>query len=209
MAALLLVLGAAPAAARQMYRYVNEDGVKVIAFQVPPELVSGGYEVLNESGRVIEVVPPQLSGEDRADADARRERERRAEELRKWDERLLLRYSSVADIEAAQERALSDLRVRVSILRGKQRGLTQQIGKYQAQAADQERLGVEVDAKLLQAITDLRAEVAATERAIADREREMAAVAASYERDMERFATLLDVVEMRRRRGAPPLDSEG
>jgi len=204
MAALLaLALVVPPASARQMYRYVDDDGVKVIAYQVPPDMIANGYEVLSESGRVIEVVPPQLDDEQRADMAAQRRRELRAAEeraqLREWDERLLLRYSTVADIEAARERALGDLRVRVNILRGEQRSLTQQIEKYQAQAADQERLGYTVDPKLLQAIADLRERVSSTERAIADRREELEAVAARYDRDIARFASLLDIVEMRRR----------
>ena len=200
---LLLMLAASVFAQkqRQLYRYVDNNGVKVIDFQVPPDVVARGYEVLNERGRVLEIVPPQLSDSERADG---RREEEQAEELREWDERLLLRYSSIADIEAARDRALGDLRVRVSILRGKQRSLSGQIESYQAQAADQERLGREVDSKLLQAIDDLRTELATTDRAIADRELELASVEDSYNRDIERFASLLEVVEMRRRIGSRP-----
>ena len=51
--------------------------------------------------------------------------------LREWDESLLLRYSTVADIEAARERALRDLRIRLSILKGNKRSLKQQAENYQ------------------------------------------------------------------------------
>lgn len=200
---LLLLLCVLPAAmARPMYRYVNDEGVSVLAYQVPPEYVARGYEVLNEKGVVVEVVPRTLAEDERASLDASARAARRAQEeaeaLRKWDESLLLRYSSVADIEAARDRALRDLRIRVSILRGKQRSLRQQVENYQATAADQERRGQPVAESSLQAIRDLRREIDTTERAIVERQQEITAVEASYERDMERFATLSDLVRLRR-----------
>ena len=185
-----------------MYRYTNDEGQLVIGYQVPPEFVDNGYEVLSSSGAIIEVVPRQLAeGEkDHLDEQARKERAdaEEQERLRKWDESLLLRYSSVEDIEAARDRALRELRIRVSILKGKLRSLKQQVENYQALAADQERLGNSVDVEHLKAIENLQSEIASTERAVSDRQKEIAVVDADYDRDVERFSTLLDIVEMRR-----------
>jgi hypothetical protein len=206
--ALLLVFTAssagfsASARAAQMYRYVNDDGHQVVGYQVPPEFVANGYEVLSASGAIIEVIPRQLQdGElDDLDAKVRQEREEKAERerLQQWDESLLLRYSTIEDIEAARGRALRDLRIRVTILKGKLRSLQQQVENYQALAADQERLGNAVNADHLEAIDNLQSEIAATERAVRDRQEEIAVVDASYDRDVERFSTLLDIVELRR-----------
>lgn len=185
-----------------MYRYVNDDGHRVIAYQVPPEQVAQGYEVLNEKGVLIEVVHPKPGDEAQAnmDAEQRRESAEAAERqrLQKWDESLLLRYSTVEDIEAARDRALRDLRIRVSILKGKQRSLKQQVENYQAEAADQERRGLNVSESHLEAISDLQSEIASTERSIADRQREIERVEADYQRDIDRFANLVELVEMRR-----------
>lgn len=186
----------------QLYRYTNDEGNKVIAYQVPPEYVSRGYEVLSPTGALIRVVPRQLGEGEQADVDARARLEREAaeerERLQKWDESLLLRYSSIEDIEAARERSLTELRVRVSILRGKLRSLKQQVENYQALAADQERQGRAVSPQHLSAISDLRSEIGVTERAINERQKEIAAVNESYDRDIARFSSLLDIVEMRR-----------
>jgi hypothetical protein len=198
----LLPLAPVPLLAQQMYRYVNDEGTSVVAYQVPPEYVARGYEILNQKGVLIDVVPPVLGPEERArmSDEQRREEAARAERerLRKWDESLLLRYSTVEDIEAARERALRDLRIRVSILRSKQRSLRQQIESYQAQAADQERSGQPVSQDYLQAISDLREEMALTERSLKDREGEIAEVEASFQKDIDRFRSLLEIVEMRR-----------
>ena len=196
-------LGLSPAALSvELYRYINDQGNTVIDYQVPPEDVKKGYEVLNEKGVVIRVVPRELTEEEQKEADARRRLEEEAiaeqQRLREWDEALLLRYSTVEDIEAAKERALGNLRIRVSILKSNKRSLKQQVENYQSQAAEMERMGREVDVARLQAIEDLQSEIAITDRAIADREVEIEAVEAAYESDIERFEVLLDMVEFRR-----------
>lgn len=206
---LILMLGPGAAwmaplavAQAQMYRYINAQGNPVIAYQVPPEYVANGYEVLSPSGVVIDVVPRQLSETQQRTLDKRqltqREAAAEAERLRDWDESLLLRYSTVADIEAARERALRDLRIRVSVLKSNQRSLKQQIEKNQALIADQERLGNDISPMYFKAINDLRSELVSTERAIEDRYAEIAAQNASYDADVERFTRLLDLVELRR-----------
>ena len=186
----------------QMYRYINAEGNPVIAYQVPPEYVASGYEVLSPSGVVIDVVPRQLSETQQRTLDKRqltqREAAAEAERLRAWDESLLLRYSTVADIEAARERALRDLRIRVSVLKSNQRSLKLQIEKNQALIADQERLGNDIRPMYFKAINDLRSELVSTERAIEDRYAEIAVQNASYDADVERFTRLLDLVELRR-----------
>jgi len=195
-----------PAEAREMYRYVNQDGDRVIGYQVPPEQVALGYEILNEKGVLIDVVPPIPDDEARASMDAQQRRasaeEAERKRLQKWDESLLLRYSTIEDIEAARDRALRDLRIRVSILKGKQRSLKQQVENYQAEAADQERRGASVSESHLKAISELQSEISATERSIADRQREISAVEADYQLDIDRFSTLLELVEMRRAKGS-------
>ncbi|MFK7829966.1 MAG: hypothetical protein AB8B57_09325 [Congregibacter sp.] len=198
----LALLLASPAQAQQMYRYTNAEGSKVIGYQVPPAFVANGYDILSPTGALLSVVPKQLDDTELSDMDSQARREREAlkeqERLRKWDESLLLRYSSIEDIEAARERALRNLRIRVSILNGKLRSLKQQIENYQSIAANMERVGSEADESHLTAIADLRREIDSTERALADRQQEIASVDESYDLDISRFADLLDIVRLRR-----------
>mgnify|MGYP003630031935 CR=1 FL=1 len=188
--------------AKELYRYRNAEGNVVVDYQVPAEYVGKGYEVLNDEGMVIRVVPRELTEEEKKAADAQKKQEEAAraeqERLREWDESLMLRYSTVADIEAARERALSNLRIRLSILKGNRRSLKQKIENYQAEAADIERSGRQVDMPRLRAIEELQSEIGVTERAIADRQREIEEVAAEYQTDIERFEQLLEVVALRR-----------
>ena len=199
----VLLLGLAPAAlCAELYRYYDGEGKMVVDYRVPNEYAGAGYEVLNEDGMVIKVVPRELTEEEKsqrnAEEDLQAKAEAEQERLRKWDESLLLRYSTIEDIEAARERALRDLRIRVSILKSNRRSFKHQVENYQAQAADLERSGEEVEVKHLQVIDELQGEISTTDRAIAEREREIEAVSKGYQADIDRFALLLEMVELRR-----------
>jgi hypothetical protein len=200
-AALVLVPTKLLAQAGNLYRYTNTDGVTVVDYQVPADYVGKGYEVLNSDGMVIQVVPRELTEEEKKVRNAQQELEAAAtaeeQRLREWDESLLLRYSTVADIEAARERALRDLRIRLSILKGNKRSLKQQAENYQAQAADMERSGQQVDVARLGAIENIQKEIETTDRAIDDRAKEIEEVSGAFQQDIERFEMLLEVVELR------------
>jgi hypothetical protein len=200
-AALVLAPTKLLAQAGNLYRYTNSDGVTVVDYQVPADYVGKGYEVLNSDGMVIQVVPRELTEEEKKVRNAQQELEAAAtaeeQRLREWDESLLLRYSTVADIEAARERALRDLRIRLSILKGNKRSLKQQAENYQAQAADLERSGQQVDVARLGAIENIQKEIETTDRAIDDRAKEIEEVSAAFQQDIERFEMLLEVVELR------------
>ncbi len=174
----------------------------VVDDRVPTEYASKGYQVINEEGIVLRIVPRELTSEELEKLSLAQQIEQvklaENERLRQWDETLLLRYSTIEDIEAARDRALSDLRIRVSILKSNTRFLKQQIESYQTNAADIERNGGTVDVSRLAAIDDLQSEVAATERSITDREAEVVRAQEKFQLDIDRFQMLLGVVQMRR-----------
>ncbi|MEP5765815.1 MAG: hypothetical protein ABJ308_14565 [Halieaceae bacterium] len=204
LAGLLLAAGvSAASAAEYLYRYVNSEGVTVINYNIPPQYVHKGYEILNRDGSLHRSVPRSLTDEEMADKSSEAYQARvaaeEAERLRKWDESLLIRYSSIEDIEAARDRSLSELRIRISILRSNVRSLKLQVESNQERAADIERRGGEVPVDVVVAIDGLRSEITETERSIEDRKREIEVVEQGFQRDIERFALLLDKVELRRR----------
>ena len=201
LAGLSLAIGVQSAAF--LYRYVNEHGVTVIDYSIPPKYVHSGYEILNPDGTVHEVVPRSLTEEELADQSSAAYRERveaeEAERLQKWDESLLLRYSSIEDIEAARDRALAELRIRISILQSNIRSLQSQVENNQRRAADAERRGREVPVEVVATIEGLQSEIVETGRSIRDRKKEIEVVEHGFQRDIERFALLLDTVELRQK----------
>lgn len=201
-AGLVASLLSAPVEARDLYRYVNEQGNTVIDYQVPSELIKNGYEVLSEDGMVLRTVPRQLTEEERRNLSEQERLARNVEEMRKrqrkQDESLLLRYSSVEDIEAARDRALGELRIRITMLRSNNRALKTKVESEQLKAANVERSGGQVPIITLTRIDELQQEIAMVESAIQDREGEIVAVEKDYQKDIDRFKLLADLVKIRR-----------
>lgn len=199
---LLLILCGNAAAEKVFYRYVDRAGKVAIVDRLTPEIVPLGYDVIRADGTVVESVARRLSEQEReawqrekAVAKARAEAE---EKMRAWDESLLLRYSDVSDIDVAKERALRDIKVRISILKSNLMAIKQQVLKNQAEAAELERRGQAVPESLITTLGDLRREVSGTEAQIASRTQELDEVADAYERDRARFSQLQERVKKRR-----------
>ncbi len=91
------------------------------------------------------------------------------------------------------------MKIRISILKSNLVSIKSQIEREQAKAANIERRGREVPQDLLKNINILRQEIEDTEQSIVMRREEIESVKASYQRDIERFKTLKDRVDMRRR----------
>ena len=185
---LLLLLGAVSslAGAAELYRYVNDKGVTVLdRLGVPPQFISKGYEVLNEQGRVVKVVPP---------APSEAERKRLAEEkaMASSDAQLQRLYSTVDDVERARVRKLEEIDGQTSVARANQQSLRTQQAALQAQAADIERAGRQVPEHLLVQIDNLRAEQGNLDKEIQRFVEMRKQVDASFQADKQRMKYLLE-----------------
>lgn len=133
-----------------LYRYVDSRGVTVLDTQgVPPEYAGKGYEVLNQRGRVIQVIPPAPTADEIRQAQA-------AKVQADADAQLTHLYSSVPDIDRARTRRLAELDALIAVAQGNVQGLAAQQSTLQSQAADQERAGRQVPKTLLDQMDDLR-----------------------------------------------------
>src|SRR5690606_38142570 len=129
LSSLLLPLSGVAAAA-ELYRYVDDKGVTVLSRQgVPPEFIGKGYEVLNDQGRVLRVVPPAPTAEEFARIQAVKARAGS-------DAQLLRLYSSVDDVDRARERKLAELDGVTGVARGNLQSVRTQQANLQSQAAD-------------------------------------------------------------------------
>ncbi len=179
-------------AEKLLFRYQDEQGRTVLNDTLPPSAVSRGYEIIKPGGQVVKRVEAALPPGAAAAAEKARAHE---EKQKKWDESLLLRYSDVNDIREAKKRALSDIQVRISILKGNRNYLKTQVEREVFRAAETERLGQEVSREQLDAIATLKQQLSDVEDLINVREREKEETAAEYDRDMDRFAALLNTIE--------------
>jgi len=202
LALVLVLFTCSVATADNLYRYKNEAGGTVVDWHVPAKFAGRGYEVLNALGEVIKVVPRQLSDSELNDKDLVERLKRGAEaeraRLAEWDRFLLLRYSTIEDIDAARDRALRELKIRLSILASNQRVAKGRLETALSQLADLERRGETAREQDLEAVDTLRLEIASLGRSIDQREGQIVAVTEDYARDRDRFLQLQDVVALRR-----------
>ena len=131
-----------PASAREWYRYKNEQGVVELNQSIPPNLVDRGYTVLDESGRLLRVVP---SREERVVLDARAREAQAARKEREArdasDTDLMRMFSSGEDVERARDRRLDSIRAAMAITQSNLRRLTAQKAAIEEQGRSAERSG--------------------------------------------------------------------
>lgn len=184
---LLLLVGvlAVSTAQAELYRYVDDKGVVVLNRQgVPPQHIGKGYEVLNDQGRVVRVVPP-------APTPAERQRLLEAKAQASSDAQLLRLYASVEDVERAKLRKLSELDSVIGITRGNLQSLRTQQENLQSQAADHERAGRTVPKQLLTQIDNLSKEQASLRRDIERYGQARKQAETSFAREYQRVGELL------------------
>ncbi len=184
-ALLLLSLLGTTVAQAELYRYVDDKGVVVLnRLGVPPQFIGRGYEVLNDQGRVTEVVPP---------APTAQERQRLLEaKVRAGNDAQLLRlYASVQDVERAKARRLSELDSVIGITRGNLQSLRTQQANLQSQAANHERAGRQVPEHLLTQIDNLAKEQASLKRDVERYRQTRKQAELSFARERARVAELL------------------
>ena len=131
-------VAAQPATGKVFFRYVNDEGVKVLHHTIPPYYAQKGYEVVSLSGKVVRVVEPALTAEEAAEKEANM---KLSEQLAAMDKRLRRRYSSPSDISSAKRRKLATLDTNIAILNSKIQTTKQEIKAQQKKAADIERAG--------------------------------------------------------------------
>lgn len=172
--------------AAELYRYVDDQGVVVISRQgVPPEFIAKGYEVLNDQGRVVRVIPPAPSAEEmqRLLADKARARS---------DAQLLRLYASPEDVDRARERKLAELDGLIGVARGNLQSVRSQQANLQSQAAEHERAGRAVPEHLLAQIDNQQAEQQRLQKDIQRYQEVRKQAEAGFAADRTRLGELLE-----------------
>ena len=182
---LLSVLLPVLANAGELYRYINDKGVIVLDRQgVPPEYIGKGYDVLSDQGRVVRVVPPAPTAEERQRLQAQQAQATS-------DAQLLRLYSSLDDVDRARERKLTELDGAVGAARGNLQSLRTQQANLQGQAAEQERAGRVVPESLLVQISNIKGEQESLLKDIERFEETRKQASAGFVADRARLAQLL------------------
>jgi len=169
------------------YRYINNQGIKVLDRSIPPQYIRNGYEVVAINGEVLRVVEPAPS-----EADAERVlHEKKVQHAQQQNDALLRRrYSTLHDIDAVKSRTLLELQSNIDILQTNLTNIRLQIEQAQSRAALVERSGREVPEDMLKNLADLDAEVVDTREQIKQRQTEYQLQSDRFDEDRRRFAEI-------------------
>ena len=133
---LLYGLGSNVVSAKKMYRMVDENGETYFSDQVPPEQNQNRRDLLNKSGRVVEIT-------EKAKTKEQQEFESRLEELRKAEEKLIKRQQTHDRVLLTTYRTKDDLiaaiEVKMHSLETQKKGLEGDLNRLNRQLEEQQK----------------------------------------------------------------------
>ncbi|GAB4262823.1 MAG: hypothetical protein Kow0065_13580 [Methylomicrobium sp.] len=177
-----------------MYRWVDEQGNVYFSDQVPPEHAKHRREALNERGQVIDVV-------ERAKTKEELELERRLEELRKaqekiiqkqqaYDKVLLSTFRSIDDLLLTIKNKTKTMEAQIKATEGNLSRLQSQLEGQQRKAAAFERNGQKVPQALIKDIRATQEQIQQTELAIGRQNETLNKMKKEDDADIERYLFL-------------------
>lgn len=171
--------------AAEFYRYVDSNGVTVISRQgVPSDVIGNGYEVINEHGRVIRVVPRALTPEEHRQLQEEKEQA-------EIDRQLLRLYRSVEDVERAEGRKQLEIDSFIALVRRNLEDVREDKSQLFQEAGNHERAGRAVPDELLEQIAALEQREQGYLKEIERYQQLKRDVAAEFAADHERIERLL------------------
>jgi hypothetical protein len=193
---LLLALFVIPmAASAEFYRYINEDGVTVLNNTIPTTVVKNGYTILDDKGRVIEVVPRALTPEEMRQQEgelAESQSLAQAQRDRKdADENLLMLYGTPEDVERARDTKLASFEGHIKRQKDLLRRMESQKRDLEAKLANIERAGGTIDEESLDGIRVIEDKMATVDSEISGMYGELDVLRAGYAADIDRVRELL------------------
>lgn len=184
----LWLLAVLPADAANLYRYRNAQGVLVIDHTVPAHAAQTGYEILAPDGRVLEAVA--ASGDKTPSGEPRKSAPVRTEHQEKIDRYLLSSYSTVADIEAVKARRLQEVEREIGIDKVRAEEIERQRLATEDSAANAQRGGKPVPAKLLDELKTLNQKREQARKHLAERMLQHTEIKQLYAEYTARFTEL-------------------
>jgi hypothetical protein len=184
----LWLLAVLPADAANLYRYRNAQGVLVIDHTVPANGAQTGYEILGPDGRVLESVA--ASGDKTPSGESRESAPVRTEHQAKIDRYLLSSYSTVADVDAVKARRLQEVEREIGIDKVQVEDIERQRVATEDSAANAQRGGKPVPAKLLDELKALNQKLEQAHKRLAERKLQYTEIEQLYAEYAARFTEL-------------------
>ena len=194
MACLISLIDSQSVLAKQMYRWVGENGETYFSDQIPPEEVVHGRTSLSKTGRVLEVTEEAKTKE-------QQEQDIRLEELRKEQDKLIARqkvydmallstYHSKEEMVLALQAKIETLNKQKNIIEGNLNRFTEQLKKQQKEAGVFERNSQIVPKSLLDEIAETQHRINYTQEALDKQIGKQNQIKKTDEADIARFLFL-------------------
>ena len=183
---------AQPAEPRRVFTCIDATGKRLTSDRAIPECVAREQRVLNSDGSLHHIVPPTLTAEEHADAEAR-ERDAMAERVARQDairrdRNLMARFPDEAAHRRAREAALDDVRnavriseARVKLLTAERKPLLDEAEFYPNKP---------LPAKLKSQLDATEAALAAQRNLVQNQETEVVRINALYDAELARLRKL-------------------
>lgn len=182
--------------ALEYYRVVNDTGAIELKSSITPAEAKRGYAIVTLGGHIIKEVPAELSDEEYAllsdERKAQEDKAQQEKEAHEYNESLLLRYSTINDLNAERQRKLAEFNVRISILRSNMISLKDQVERQQSRAANIERTGREVPVVIQNNILELEQKLNEADASLKAMQNEKESVNQRYASDIARFSQLVE-----------------
>jgi len=173
-----------------VFKYKDADGNVHIGRQIPPENYKYGYTAMDEYGKVLKVVPPEPTPEEREAFKREMHEKKMAQELRHRDDQLKKTYSSVKDAISARDRKLSQIDIMSEIIRGKLAVLSANYDRVVQLAAALERDGRPVEERLLTEMSNLEKGIVELQESQKVKDDEKEKIKSDYEPIIDRLKYL-------------------
>ena len=186
--------GATNNASATHYRWRDTAGVVHFSDTIPASALAGGYDIVNNDGRVVRHSARELTPTERQAAAATAAREaaaRRAIQQRSLeDTQMLSAYPSDKDLEQSQQAQLQQIRTDIATLQTNLRSQEDSLTDLLAHAADLEHAGKPIPPTVNKRIAEQRATVNGERNALAQRRTDLANSQAKFTAQLQRYRAL-------------------
>lgn len=196
--ALLAVAVAAPAFANntvsEHYRWKDTAGVVHFSDTIPASALAGGYDIVNNQGRLIRHIQPELTPAERRVAAAEAARQAAAKRVAQQrtleDAQLLSAYPADKDLQQAQQAQLKQIEVDIATIEANLKSQESALTDLLAHAADLQHSGQPVPPFVNQRIAEQRDTVNEERNALSRRQSDLAGARLKFADQLRRYRAL-------------------
>ena len=176
------------------YRWKDTAGVVHFSDTIPASALAGGYDVVNNDGRVVRHIAPELTPAERKAAAAEAAREaaakRAAQQQSLQDTQMLSAYPTDKDLQQSQQAQLQQIQTDIVTLQTNLRSQESTLTDLLAHAADLEHSNEPIPAVVNQRISEQRESVNEERSALVQRRADLAHAQTKFAVQLQRYRAL-------------------